>query len=61
MASSASTFTVTASLKGGTWHDAWATFGLANATISKKTPATVSLPVVLLIDSAAYLDEPALS
>jgi hypothetical protein len=52
------TCTFTASLSRGTWQDAWAPYGLVNATILRPGNA-VTLPVTLLIGNDAFMaDKP---
>ena len=49
-------WTFTANMKNGSWHDAWASHGLANATVLP--PGTpVQLSGILLIDSEAFAAE----
>ena len=52
-------WTFSAMLRGGNWQTDWATFGPANANISKPG-ASVTLPVVLVIDDESFMASPLL-
>ncbi len=46
-------WTLTATLKNGSWQDEWAAYGLTNATVPKPGHL-VTLPVVVLVDTEAF-------
>ncbi len=43
------------SFKNGFWQTAWATYGMTNATIPKPGAPISDLPVILLLDSEAFM------
>jgi hypothetical protein len=52
------TCTLTANLTRGTWQEAWASYGLTNATI-RAPGSAVTLPVTLVIGNDAFMaDKP---
>ena len=53
-------WTLTASLKKGSWATVWATYGVTNATTAK-AGVTVTMPVALTIGTAAFAGEESLT
>jgi PKD repeat protein len=50
------TWTFTATLRNGSWHDTWGTLGLSNSTIQKPGLA-VTMTVVMLLDNESFAGE----
>jgi hypothetical protein len=52
-------WTFNAALKNGSWQSSWAEYGMTNATIPKPGNL-VSVPVILVIDTEAFMATPTL-
>ena len=50
-------WTLTAKLAKGTWRDPWGAHGLVNDNVPKTPPTSVTMPVVMVVDTEAFAAE----
>ena len=48
-------WTLKASFKNGFWQADWANYGMTNATVAKPGATVSDLPVILLLDTEAFM------
>jgi subtilase family serine protease len=48
-------WTATVDMKNGSWHSAWAAYGMTNSTIRNPGVLVTNLPVVLVVGSEAFM------